>query len=248
MAERRMFAKKITNGDTFTSLPPTTQALYFHLCMNADDDGFSNQIRNAMFNAHADANDFNLLVQHRFILPFENGVIVIKHWRIHNVIRNDRYHETEFLEEKAKIVLKDNGAYTERQPSGNQMATIGIPSDNQMETEVRLGKVSIVKSKNTIGDFEESPDAIFETVWKAYPKKLGKGQVSRTQKARLAKIGTDELLRAVERYKRSVSGKNIQYVMNGSTFFNSGYVDFLDSNYSDSQSSFDGNENTEDWV
>ena len=140
-----MFTQKITEADNFTALPPTTQCLYFHLCMNADDDGFSNKIRQAMFNSHADQNDFEMLVQKRFIIPFESGVIVIKHWRMHNLIRADRYHETDYLEEKAELVLKENGVYTDCIPSDNQMATNGIPSDNQMATEVRLGKDSIGK-------------------------------------------------------------------------------------------------------
>lgn len=137
MAERRMFTKKITDGDIFTSMPPTTQCLYFHLCMGADDDGFSNNIRIAMFNAHATTDDFSTLVNKRFIIPFESGVIVIKHWRMHNLIRQDRYHETKYVEEKSKLILKDNGVYS--------VATNGLPNDNQMEPEVRLGKDSIDK-------------------------------------------------------------------------------------------------------
>lgn len=143
MAERRMFTVKITEADEFTSLPPTTQCLYFHLCMSADDDGFSNKIRNSMFAAHADNNDLELLVNKRFVIPFESGVVVIKHWRMHNLIRTDRYHETDYLEEKARLLLKENGAYTDRQPSDNQVTTKWIPNDNQMDTEVSIGKVSI---------------------------------------------------------------------------------------------------------
>jgi len=146
-AERRMFTKKITDGDMFTALPPTTQALYFHLCMSADDDGFSNKIRHAMFNAHADNNDLNLLVSNRFIIPFDNGVIVIKHWRMHNLIKSDRYHKTDFLEELSTLVLKENGAYTEA--DGTQMEPKWNPNGTQVEPEVRLGKVS--KGKDSIG-------------------------------------------------------------------------------------------------
>ena len=161
MAERRMFTKKITDSDAFTSLPPTTQALYFHLCMNADDDGFNNRIRQAMFNAHADQNDFNLLVQQRFIIPFDSGIIVIKHWKMHNIIRSDRYHETEYLEEKATILLKENGVYTE---AVNQVTTIGIPSDNQMETEVRLGKDRIGKVRQDKDiDYQQIADMYNDT-------------------------------------------------------------------------------------
>jgi hypothetical protein len=136
MAERRMFTKKITDGDVFTSMPPTTQCLYFHLCMGADDDGFSNNIRIAMFNAHATTDDFNTLVNKRFILPFESGVIVIKHWKMHNYIQSDRYHETKFLEEKSQLVLKENGVYTEC-----------IQDGYKMDTEVSIGKDSIDKNR-----------------------------------------------------------------------------------------------------
>lgn len=129
-----MFTKKITDGDVFTSMPPTTQCLYFHLCMGADDDGFSNNIRIAMFNAHATTDDFNTLVNKRFILPFESGVIVIKHWKMHNYIQSDRYHETKFLEEKSQLVLKENGVYTEC-----------IRDGYKMDTEVSIGKDSIDK-------------------------------------------------------------------------------------------------------
>lgn len=139
MADRRMFTKKITDGDEFTSMPPTAQCLYFHLCMSADDDGFSNNIRIAMFNAHATTDDFNTLVGKRFIIPFESGVIVIKHWKMHNYIQNDRYHETKFIEEKSKLLLKENGVYT----VNNQPC---IQSVYKVDTEVRLDKVSIGKT------------------------------------------------------------------------------------------------------
>ena len=129
-----MFTKKITDGDIFTSMPPTTQCLYFHLCMGADDDGFSNNVRIAMFNSHATTDDFNTLVNKRFILPFESGVIVIKHWKMHNYIQSDRYHETKFLEEKSQLVLKENGVYTEC-----------IQDGYKMDTEVSIGKNSIDK-------------------------------------------------------------------------------------------------------
>lgn len=172
MADRRMFSKKITEADQFTELPPTAQALYFHLCMSADDDGFSNEIRKAMFNAHATTTDFNVLVAKRFILPFESGVIVIKHWKLHNFIRNDRYHETQFLEEKASIILKENGVYTERY-------TNGIPTVDQRYTEVRLGKVSVDKA--SIGDSDSCPktDERFAEFWSEYPRKDKKKEAER---------------------------------------------------------------------
>lgn len=149
MSEKRMFTNKIISADAFTTLPASTQCLYFHLCMSADDDGFSNNIRLSMFNAHATTEDFNTLVRNRFIIPFDSGVIVIKHWKMHNFIRSDRYHETKYLEEKSMIVLKENGVYSESGiPSDNQLTTNGIPNDNQMDTEIKLDKVRLGKNKD----------------------------------------------------------------------------------------------------
>ena len=106
----------------------------------------------------ASDDDLRVLVMKRFILPFDSGVVVIKHWKIHNYIRNDRYKETVYQEEKALLELKENGAYTELSP-------LGIPDSNQavdqVETQVRLGKDSIGKvsvGKESIED-EASPDS-----------------------------------------------------------------------------------------
>lgn len=138
-----MFTKKITDSDAFTELPPTTQALYFHLCMGADDDGFSNQIRKAMFNAHADRHDFELLVDKRFIIPFDSGVIVIKHWRMHNLIKSDRHKDTSYVEELSSLILKDNGVYS----YGTQVEPKWNPNGTQVEPQVRIGKEREVKER-----------------------------------------------------------------------------------------------------
>ena len=98
MAERRMFTKKITDDDEFSALSSSAQALYLHLSMSADDDGFSNQVSVSMFRAHASVQDLEALLDKRFIYQFENGVIVIKHWRMANALRKDRYSPTIFQE------------------------------------------------------------------------------------------------------------------------------------------------------
>ena len=216
MAQRRMFTQKITESDSFTTLPPTTQCLYFHLCMSADDDGFSNKIRQAMFNAHADQNDFEMLVQKRFILPFDSGVIVIKHWRMHNLIRSDRYHETDYVEEKASLILKENGVYTDVPPCGipcdNQMATNGIPSDNQMEPEVRLGKVRL--------GYKESKEKPVENQGQLRTNKLNtkdKKKKPRVLKESYGELGNvkltnDEYNRLVKDYGEALTLKAIEYL------------------------------------
>ena len=112
MAEKRMFTKKITDDDNFISLPSSTQALYFHLNQGADDDGFNNQVSMAMFKAHATVDDLKVLMAKNYIIRFENGVIVIKHWRMHNTLRKDRYQPTNFQEEMKQLNIKGNGAYT----------------------------------------------------------------------------------------------------------------------------------------
>ena len=222
MSERRMFTKKIIDSDAFTELPPTTQALYFHLCMNADDDGFNNKIRQAMFNAHADRNDDDLLINKRFIIPFEDkGVIVIKHWRLHNIIRNDRYHKTEYLEEKARLILKDNGVYTQ---NDNQTTTKCLPSDNQMETEVSIGKVSIGKSNIYSTRFEE--------FWSAYKKKRDKKRAYDCYNARLKDgFSEEELLTACHNYMNECEKEDREerYIKDAKTFLsiNTPFVDYL---------------------
>lgn len=156
MAERRMFTKKITESDAFSELPATTQALYFHLCMSADDDGFSNQIRMAMFNAHADRKDLDTLIEKKFVIFFEDrGVAVVKHWKMHNYIQKDRYNETKYLEEKARLILKENGVYS----VVSTMDTKCIQTVSKMETQVRLDKVSIDKvSLGEVRGVKEKPE------------------------------------------------------------------------------------------
>lgn len=154
MAERRMFAKTIIDSDAFIDMPLSTQALYFHLSMRADDDGFINNPKKIQRMIGATDDDLRLLIAKRFIIPFESGIVVIKHWKIHNYIRNDRYKPTVYEEERKQLETKDNGAYTE-------VEAVGIPSGNQvvyqMETQVRVGKDSI--GKDSLGECSVVPGA-----------------------------------------------------------------------------------------
>ena len=134
MAERRMFAKTIIDSDAFLDMPLSAQALYFHLSMRADDDGFVNNPKKIQRMIGASDDDCKLLIIKRFILAFESGVIVIKHWRIHNYIQKDRYKETSYKEEKAMLELNENNAYTEA------VKTPCIQNVSEADTQVRLGK------------------------------------------------------------------------------------------------------------
>lgn len=157
MAERRMFAKTIIDSDAFLDMPQSTQLLYFHLAMRADDDGFVNKPKSIMRDSRSNDDDIKLLMAKKFIIPFESGVIVIKHWRIHNLIRLDRYNETKYTEEKSTLYLDDLGAYTQSKhkavalpptkDSGGKPIEldVGLPSVNQRLPQDRLGKDSIVQ-------------------------------------------------------------------------------------------------------
>ena len=129
-----MFAKSIVDSDAFIDMPISARLLYYDLGMRADDDGFVNSPKKIMRMIGATNDDMNILLMRKFVIAFESGVVVIKHWRIHNYIQSDRYHPTKYVEEKAKLALKDNGAYT--------LDTKCIQPVSNMDTEVRLGKVS----------------------------------------------------------------------------------------------------------
>lgn len=112
MANKRMFTMKICDSDAFLDMPLSTQCLYFHLNMRADDDGFIGNSKRIVRLIGANDDDLKVLIAKRFIIPFEDGVIVIKHWRMHNTLSQNRYHETQYLEEKSMLRIKENGSYS----------------------------------------------------------------------------------------------------------------------------------------
>lgn len=127
MADKRMFTKKVTDSDAFIEMSSAAQALYFHLNQGADDDGFNNQIQIAMLKAHASVDDLKVLLVKNFVIRFESGVIVIKHWRMHNTLRKDRYNPTNFQEELSQLNIKDNGSYTLLEDTGCQTVANRLP-------------------------------------------------------------------------------------------------------------------------
>ena len=147
MAERRMFAKTIVDSDAFLDMPLSTQALYFHLSMRADDDGFINNPKKIQRMIGASDDDLRLLLMKRFIIAFESGVVVIKHWKIHNYIRNDRYKETLYKREKRQLIVDEKNGYTEK---NKEALDVGIPNGYQSDTQDRLGKDSIELGKDNI--------------------------------------------------------------------------------------------------
>lgn len=151
MAQRRMISLKVIDTDIFLDMPLSTQALYFHLIARADDDGFIANHNKIMRMIGSSKDDMKILLSKRFIIPFESGVCVIKHWKIHNLIRADRYSETIYKEEKSRLKEDQNKAYIP------DVIPNVIPDGNQMEPQVRLGKVSkgnINKPKGEKGNNE----------------------------------------------------------------------------------------------
>lgn len=136
MARKRMFNIQIVDSDAFLDMPLSTQALYFHLNMRADDDGFVGNPKRIQRLVGASEDDLKLLIAKRFLLVFEDGVIVIKHWRMHNTIQRDRYTRTAYIEELNQLKLKDNKSYTFHDiDAENSMETKCLQNGNKMETD-----------------------------------------------------------------------------------------------------------------
>ena len=144
MAERRMFAKTIIDSDAFLDMPITAQLLYFHLSMRADDDGFINKPKSIMRMVGCKDDDIKLLFTKKFLIPFESGVVVIKHWRIHNYIRKDTYTETKYKEEKSSLELDENNAYRLLDSPSSRTCDESV---NDPSTQVRLGKDRLGKDR-----------------------------------------------------------------------------------------------------
>ena len=152
MAERRMMAKSIIKSDKFLEMPMSSQLLYFHLLLDADDDGFINAPKSIMRVIGAKDDDMRVLQAKGYTIPFDSGVIVIKHWRIHNSLRKDRYNPSPQLEnERKQLIINDRKEYelaTTWQPLGNQLATNGYHS---------IGKDSIGKDSVYSGCDKSQP-------------------------------------------------------------------------------------------
>lgn len=210
MAERRMFTKKITDSDAFIEMSSAAQALYFHLNQGADDDGFNNQVQMAMWKAHASTDDLKILMAKNYVIRFESGVIVIKHWRMHNTLRKDRYTPTNFQEELNQLGIKDNGAYT----LGCQVVANGLPQVSKgkdSKGKVRLVEGSVADDTTTADDDEPIDNKL-----KLLGGKLGRNVVYLTdrQVSNLIEIlGLDAFDRYVGRLADFIIEKNA-YVKN----------------------------------
>ena len=227
MAEKRMFSLSVVDTDWFLDLPLSTQALYFHLNMRADDDGFVDAPNSIVRKIGASKNDFDLLVAKRYVLKFESGIIVIKHWRMHNTIRQDRYKPTQFQEELKTLSIKENKSYTDCQPSGNQMATkciqnvsADIDIDLDIDKELDINKLYL--GQKTCEDTSKREE-LFESFWKVYPRKVGKEKCRNWFKIHKPKEElVQKMIEAVEEQKKSKQWSDPQYIPHPYTWLNQG--------------------------
>ncbi len=170
MSQRRMFSLQIVDTDAFLEMPVSSQLLYFHLSMRADDEGFVGNPKRIIRIVGSNEDDFKVLIAKRFLLAFDSGVVVIKHWLIHNTIRMDRYNPTTYKDEKNCLIIKENRSYSE-------MATNGLPNGNQMATQVKLSKPKLSKSNIYIDEKKERKLEIDESMveklkQKGFPEEL----------------------------------------------------------------------------
>lgn len=232
MAEKRMLSRKITENDNFVTLPATAQALYMHLNLSADDDGFCNQIETAMFRAHAKKKDLQLLLDRRYLLQFESGVICIKHWRMANAGRSDRYTPTAYQEEFARLTVKPNKAYTlatKRQPEcapdggqdDNQMTPKRQPNDYRLEPQKRIEENRREENRRVNSACahartrEDEKDDGFSAFWNAYPRKSGDiRQAYLAYQHALEVDGVDPsvLVEAIKAQTDGVTTEDVQYM------------------------------------
>lgn len=146
-----MFAKSIIDSDLFLDMPQSAQCLYFHLAMRADDDGFVNSPKKIQRIIGASEDDCRLLIAKQFLIPFDTGVVVIRHWRIHNYIQKDRYKETIYQGEKSSLSQDSTGAY-------EFLDTQCIHEVSVLDSQVRLGKSSLGKSSLGEGSLGEDKE------------------------------------------------------------------------------------------
>jgi hypothetical protein len=206
MAEKRMFTKKIVDSDAFLDMPLSTQALYFHLNMRADDDGFVNNPKRIQRTIGASDDDLKLLIAKRFLICFDNGIIVIKHWRMHNALLKDRYRETQYNSQMSLLEVKENGAYTEKKTDADTLATTWQPNGNQVTTQYSIGKNSIDKCSVVVVEENDNQTDDYNDNDSKLEYFKGKVMLSENQVADLLeKMGLDAFNEYVDRLDRFLS-------------------------------------------
>lgn len=238
MANRRMFSLDVINTDLFLDMPISAQCLYFHLGMRADDDGFVSAPKQIARMVLCSQDDMRILVSKGFIIPFESGVIVIRHWKRHNYIQSDRYKKTAYLAEKEQLLLA-NGVY--------RLDTGQLQDVYEADTQVRLGKVRLGKDNNNIcvhdteNEYQnaasskgkdKSYSVHFASFWDMYPRKKEKAKAYKAYNARRKDgYSEEELLTAATAYAKECADRKTEerYIKLPATFLgpSTPFTDYL---------------------
>lgn len=228
-----MFDKSVVCTDTFLDMPATTQNLYFHLSMVADDDGFVDNWRSIMKMCGNSTDDMKLLIAKSYVIPFESGVIVIKHWRLNNFLRKDRHIDTKYQEELANLEVDKNNIYVlsgqpyigqpriDKNRIDNNNIYINNIHQQKVDDESKISSNDIKNTSNSIKilSYEEE----FERLWNKYPKKQGKKDALRHYiSARKKGTTFEEVEKGIDNYNNYIKSCNIssRYIKQGSTWFN----------------------------
>lgn len=227
MAEKRMFSKKIVDTDAFLDMPATARLLYYDLAMRADDDGFVGSPRGIMRSTGATNDDMNILLMRGFVISFETGVIVIRHWRLHNYIQKDRYKPTDYVNEKALLSTDDNGVYsldTECvQHVSNPCPQIKDRYRDRLDSDKREDKDTLtLKGSSVCAQGSAVLESYFDTFWREYPKKKSKGTALKAFNKALKRTDFDTIMEALRMLKGSNEWTNDggQYVPYPATWLN----------------------------
>ena len=203
MAQKRMFSLSVVDTDKFLEMPISSRLLYYELGMRADDDGFVDNWKKILMFTGLKEDDMKLLIAKQFIIPFESGVIVIRHWRLNNYLQNDRTKPTIYQEEYKQLGLDNNNVYN--------LYTECIHS---------IDKNSI--DKNSI-EYNITPQNCFENFWKAYPRKQDKGRVEKWFKQhKPSEEIVEKMIKQIARFKETEQWKKEdgKYIPYPSTWLN----------------------------
>ena len=217
-----MFSLDIVDSDAFLDMSKEAQCLYFHMAMRADDDGFIDNSKKIMRMIGASEDTLKILFAKRFVIGFENGIVVIKHWKIHNYIAKDRYHATKYLDQKKAIIIKENGAYTE-----------GAQDVYNMYTQTRLDKTRLDKIRqDKKRETNVSPiSKEFNLIWNNEIKKIKKSRAKTLYQRLRKKYSFEDIQKMREKHqnKWKEQGKE-QYITSlANWILNEGWED--DNNY-----------------
>ena len=227
MANRRMFSLNVINTDNFLEMPSSAQCLYFHLGMRADDDGFVASPKMIAKIANCSADDLKILISKGYIIPFQEGIIVITHWKQSNSIPKDRYKPTIYQEQLAQLTIKEGNVYS--------LYTECLQDWNGSYTQVSIGKDNINNICASEPDLRKSD---FEKIYAIYPKKKGKqrafGLYCQWLKGKVVngeriKLTNKQMYIAVRNYvtQQQQEGTDMQYWKNFDTLMGQSLLDYV---------------------